>query len=336
MDRETGVPVGEGGVVLLDQQGGRHQDRHLLAVHHRLERGAHRDLGLAVADVAADQPVHRDHLLHVLLDLFDRGQLVRGLDEVERVLQLALPGRVGGERVAAGGLPGGVQLDQLGGDLADGPAGPALALDPVGAAHPVQGRVLAADVAGHLVQRVHRHVEPVGRLAALGRGVLDHQVLPDRAGHAALHHLDVAADPVRGVHDRVAGGQLERVDLVLAADRHLAAGLVGGALPGQVAAVKTASLIGSARKPWISSPVTMVPMPASGMAVQRGQRPDRQLALGEHLGEPLAGALALGHQDDAPAVADPLGDVVDRRLRVAPVGLADVALDDPRFNVPLS
>ena len=31
----------------------------LFAVHHRLERGAHGDLGLAVADVAAQQAVHR-------------------------------------------------------------------------------------------------------------------------------------------------------------------------------------------------------------------------------------------------------------------------------------
>src|SRR3712207_8908501 len=56
----------------------------LLAVLHRLERGPHRDLGLAVADVAADQPVHRDGLLHVPLDLLDRGELVRRLGVRER------------------------------------------------------------------------------------------------------------------------------------------------------------------------------------------------------------------------------------------------------------
>ena len=106
VDREPGVPVGEGGVVLLDQQRGRHQDRHLLAVLHRLERRPHRDLGLAVADVAADQPVHRDDLLHVPLDLVDRGQLVGGLDEAEGVLELALPGGVGA-RTRGRGWPAG-------------------------------------------------------------------------------------------------------------------------------------------------------------------------------------------------------------------------------------
>ena len=57
--REAAHPLGEGGVVLGDEQRRRHQDGDLLAVLHRLERGPHGDLGLAVADVAADQPVHR-------------------------------------------------------------------------------------------------------------------------------------------------------------------------------------------------------------------------------------------------------------------------------------
>ncbi len=37
----------------------------LRPVLHRLEGGAHRDLGLAEADVAADEAVHRARLLHV-------------------------------------------------------------------------------------------------------------------------------------------------------------------------------------------------------------------------------------------------------------------------------
>ena len=59
-DRELGVALGEGLQVLLDEQRGRHEDRDLLAVLDRLERRPDRDLGLAVADVAADEPVHRD------------------------------------------------------------------------------------------------------------------------------------------------------------------------------------------------------------------------------------------------------------------------------------
>ena len=76
-----------------------HEHRDLLAVLDRLERRAHRDLGLAVADVAADQPVHRDRALHVGLDLVDGAQLVGRLDVGEGVLELALPRGVGRERV---------------------------------------------------------------------------------------------------------------------------------------------------------------------------------------------------------------------------------------------
>ena len=52
LDREPGEAARERADVLLGENRGRRQHRHLLAVHHRLERRAHRDLGLAVADVA--------------------------------------------------------------------------------------------------------------------------------------------------------------------------------------------------------------------------------------------------------------------------------------------
>ena len=165
--REAAHPLGERGEVLGDQQRGRHQHRDLLAVLDRLERRPYGDLGLAVADVAADQAVHRDDAPHVGLDLVDRAQLVGGLVERERVLELALPRGVRAEGVALGGLPGGVELDQLGRDLAHRLAGAALALGPVGAAEPVEAGLLAADVAGDLVERVGRarRAGPAGRRA---------------------------------------------------------------------------------------------------------------------------------------------------------------------------
>ena len=56
-------------VVLGGEDGRRDEDRDLLAVLDRLERGPQRHLGLAVADVADDEPVHRPDQLHVGLDL---------------------------------------------------------------------------------------------------------------------------------------------------------------------------------------------------------------------------------------------------------------------------
>jgi hypothetical protein len=49
---EAGEPLGERLEVLLDEQRRRHEHGDLLAVLDRLERGTHRDLGLAEADVA--------------------------------------------------------------------------------------------------------------------------------------------------------------------------------------------------------------------------------------------------------------------------------------------
>ena len=66
-------------LVLEREHRRRREERDLLAVHHRLERGAHRDFGLAVADVAAEQAVHRRRRLHVALDVGDRRLSDRGV-----------------------------------------------------------------------------------------------------------------------------------------------------------------------------------------------------------------------------------------------------------------
>ena len=64
-DGESGEPIAERLLVLEGEDRRRREERDLLAVHHRLERGAHRDLGLAVSDVAAEQSIHRRRRLHV-------------------------------------------------------------------------------------------------------------------------------------------------------------------------------------------------------------------------------------------------------------------------------
>ena len=52
-------PFAEGQKMLLRKHGGRDQHRDLPALKRHLVGGADRKLGFAVADVAADQPVHR-------------------------------------------------------------------------------------------------------------------------------------------------------------------------------------------------------------------------------------------------------------------------------------
>ena len=194
--------VAEGLAVLVGEEGRGHEDRHLLAVLYRLERGAHRDLGLAEADVTADEAVHRHLALHVGLHRVDRGLLVGRLLEGERILHLVLPRRVGGERVARGREAAPVQHDELLRDLARGRAHPGLRLLEVGAAHAVQRRRVAAGVLAHRADLVGGYVELVVAL------VLEQQVVALGAADGARDHAVVARDPVGLVHDVVALGQV--------------------------------------------------------------------------------------------------------------------------------
>ena len=216
-DREAGHPLGEGLQMLVGQQRGGNQHRDLLAVLDRFECRPNRDLGLAVADVAADHPVHRHRFLHVGLDLGDRGELVDRFGEAERVFHLGLPRGVRTERVARAGLPLGVQRHQLAGDLPHGLAGLGFRVGPVAAAEPAQRRRLATDVAGQLIEGIHWHIELVGfALSPLARRVLQHQVLAPRAADGAFGHLHEPADAVLIVHHQVARGQCQRVDGIAA------------------------------------------------------------------------------------------------------------------------
>src|SRR5258708_37087686 len=57
--------LAERAVMLFGEDGGRYEHSHLFAVIGDLEGGPNRQLGLAVADVAANQAVHRAGALHV-------------------------------------------------------------------------------------------------------------------------------------------------------------------------------------------------------------------------------------------------------------------------------
>ena len=83
LHRQLGEAVGEGLEVLLGEQRRRHEQRDLLAVGERDECGAQRHLGLAEADVAADEPVHRLARDEVLDHRFDRAGLIGRFLEAE-------------------------------------------------------------------------------------------------------------------------------------------------------------------------------------------------------------------------------------------------------------
>ncbi len=307
-DWERRVPFGKSGLVLRRKQRGGHQHGDLLAVLHRLERGAHRDLGLAVADVATDEPVHRHRPFHVVLDLVDRGKLVGRLHVGERVLQLPLPGCVRAERVPGRGHPRRVQPDQLRGDLPHRLAGAPLGLGPVGTAEPVQRGRLTTDVPGDLIKLIGRHVEPVGRLAAPAGRVLDDQVLPDRALDAAAGHLQVPPHAVLLMHDVVAPRELERVDTAAAPARHPPGVPRAGVLSRDVR-------LGQHGKPHRLPGEPVRKEPGRHARHSRLRRlvevaePGAEALPAKHLGQPLRRAMAFGNQRHPPALAQPAAHV---------------------------
>ena len=201
--------LGEGGEVLLGEDGCGHEYGDLAPVGDCLEGGAEGDLGLAVADIAADEPVHGLAALHVVLHVEDGLGLVGRLLVGEGVFELHLPWRVEGEGVALGQLAGGVEGEQLGGHLAGGALDAGLGALPLLRAEPGErGRTVERrDVGGHAVEVLHGDVE----LVTLG--VVDDEVLAVVVLAWSASGAGEPAHAVLDVDDVVAGVELgqERV-----------------------------------------------------------------------------------------------------------------------------
>ena len=131
-DGEVAVARLERVPVLLGEDRRRAEDERLLAVDGGGEGGAHGDLRLAEADVAADEPVHRPRRLEILLHGLDRARLVLGLAVGELRLEPLQPLVPEVVRRARRLLPLRVEGDQLGRELAHATRGRA----PSGSATP--------------------------------------------------------------------------------------------------------------------------------------------------------------------------------------------------------
>jgi len=192
-------------VVLLgeDRRGDEHE--RLFARLGGLEGGADGDLRLAVADVAADETVHRVRRLHVVLDVVDGLGLVLGLLEGKGVLEPPHELAVGWEGVAGDRLAGGVELEELTGHLDDRPAGPRLDGRPARAAEPVERRHpgAGADVPADLADLLVRDEDAVLAL------VLEQQVVARDASDGARLDAGEAGDAVVLVDDVVPGAHVE-------------------------------------------------------------------------------------------------------------------------------
>ena len=204
--RQPGEALGEAAEVLPRQQRRRHHDRDLAAGHRRDEGGAQRHLGLAEADIAADQPVHRLARGQIRQGVVDRVQLVLGLGIREASGELLVDPFGRRQQFARAQLALGGDADQLAGDIADALLDPRLARLPGHPAEPVELRAsLLGAVARQHLDVLDRDKQPVVA------GVEHAQAIMRRAGDVDRLERLVTADAVVGMDDEIAGREVGRL-----------------------------------------------------------------------------------------------------------------------------
>ena len=189
-------------MMLARQQRGRADHRDLLARHGRDEGRAQRHLGLAEADIAADQPVHRLARRQVVEHVGDRLQLVVGLGIGEAGAEFLVQAFLRAHRLAALHRALGGDGDQPVGHVGDALLEPRLARLPGDAAQPIELRVLVRRaVAAQHVDVLDRHEQLVAAVVAELQAVVPRELDLERDQPV------VAADAVLAMHDEVAFAQ---------------------------------------------------------------------------------------------------------------------------------
>ena len=204
--RQALEALDEGPVMLARQQRRRADHRHLLAREGGDEGRAQRHLGLAEADIAADQAIHRLARRHVFQHVGDRLELVVGLGIGEAGAELLVETVGRAHRLAAADGALGGDLDQPVGHVGDALLQPGLARLPGDAAQAVElGALLARAVAAQHVDVLDRNEELVAALVGQPQAIVAREL--DFQRHQAL----VAADAVLAMDDQVALAERRRL-----------------------------------------------------------------------------------------------------------------------------
>ena len=115
--RELLQPAAERLVMLKCQYGRRHQYRHLLVVGSSLECRTHGNLRLTKTHIAANKTVHRTFPLHIGFHLGGGFQLVGSIFVNERRFQFLLHKAVGRKSKTFFIAAGGIEFDQIAGNI---------------------------------------------------------------------------------------------------------------------------------------------------------------------------------------------------------------------------
>src|SRR3546814_4668613 len=186
-------------VKLAGEEGGWANGRDLHAGHRGDEGGGQGHLGLAEANVAADEAVHRAAGTQIADDLADGAVLVVGLLIGEAIDEGGVAGVGLGDSAGTQGALG-RRLDELARDLADALLHPRLATLPGFAAQLVERDAVAlAAITGEDVDILDRHVELVAARIRKGDTVVR------RLLHRDLSQALITPDTVIGVHHEIAG-----------------------------------------------------------------------------------------------------------------------------------
>ena len=210
LDRQSLEAGREGAKMLPRQQRGRHHHRHLRAGHGGNEGGAQRHLGLAEADIAADQPVHRPPGSHVFQHVGDGASLVLGFGKREagaEFVECAF-GRRHDFRLAD--LPGRGDADQFAGHVANALLHPRFARLPAGTAQLVEaGTLMLAAVARQHLDVLNRQEQLLAAIVQQAQTVM-RRAATGSGGNVQGDQTVIAADTVFLMHDQIALGDFRR------------------------------------------------------------------------------------------------------------------------------
>ena len=204
-DGEIRKAFDAGFVMLFGEDRRRRQKNDLLSAHDRFERGAHRDFGFAVADVSADEAIHRNGFFHIALDFFGDDRLIFRIFIGKGRFERSLPFGIFRKRKTPRRFSPRIEVDELFCQIFDGFLYFALSVFPAFAADFIELRSIsfASDIALH---HIHLFDRNEGDLFVR---ILELYIVPFVA--AGFYALDTAkdADAVLHVHDIVAGGEFD-------------------------------------------------------------------------------------------------------------------------------
>ena len=212
LDGERRIPFSKRGQMLLHEQGGWYENGNLFSILHCFEGCPDGDFGLAIADIAADQPVHGDSTFHIPLDFIDRAELIGCFDVLEGIFEFMLPWRVRSKCIALRRLACCIESNEFASNLFNGFAGMTFGFLPISTSQAMHARCFTTDITCDQIQLVHGNEQSVRWLTAFARGIFNNQIFSLSTRDCPCDHFNIAANTMVLVNNKIARFESEWVD----------------------------------------------------------------------------------------------------------------------------